>query len=120
MSEVKTNGAALYAEITMNETKPDWGSFPPRRLRKANTIWQHLKTSGRGISTDGMSHGKWFTAEMIYTWYNENYRYDITVNWLANILARNSGAFVRGPELRVNGTGLRYNSGKVVALWRAI
>lgn len=95
---------------------PDWGPHPPRRLRKAQTIWDHMKHSGRGVAIDAKGEGPWFTAEMIYVWYNENFRYDITVNWLSNVLRKNRGAFVKGPDRRIMG----HNGGKLVAIWRAI
>lgn len=100
-------------------TKPDWGPHPPRRLRKAQTIWNHMKHSGRGVAIDGRGSGPWFTAEMVYVWYNENFRYDITVNWLANVLRKNRGAFVKGPNRIVRGSG-GTNTSKVVAIWKAV
>jgi len=102
--------------VTTTTTGPDWGAYPPRRLRKAKTIWDHMKHSGKGVSFEGNGEGLWYTSEMIYTWYNENFRYDITPNWLGNILSKNRGAFVKGPDRRVYSHG----GGKLVALWRAI
>ncbi len=105
------------AVTTVDSKKtPDWGVFPPRRLRKANTIWAHMRNSGRGFDKDGVSEGPWFTAEMIYVWYNENYRYDITPNWLGNVLGKNTTAFEKGQNVRT----FSHGGGKVVALWKAI
>ena len=95
---------------------PDWGAHPPRRLRKAKSIWNHMKHSGRGVAIDGKGAGDWYTAEMIYVWYNENFRYDITPNWLSNVLAKNKGAFEKGPDRRFWSHG----GGKRVAIWRAV
>ena len=88
----------------------DWGPHPPRRLRKAKDIHAHMKTDTTGFK------GEWYTVGELVYWYNCNYRYDITSNWLANVLVRNPRKFEKGPNVAVRG----FDTAKVVAVWKAV
>ena len=105
-------------DASAGATNPDWGPHPPRRFWKALSIHNHMSTSV-GMAKDAKGAGPWFTSEQIRVWYNENYRYDITPNWLGNVLAKNKGAFEKGPNRYVANNG-RGGATKLVALWMAI
>jgi hypothetical protein len=104
-------------EPTTTHRKPttnandDWGPHPPRRLRKAKDIHAHMRRQA-----DYHIKGEWYTVGELVYWYNNNHRYDITSNWLANVLVRNPRKFVKGPNVAVRG----FDSTKVVAVWKAI
>ena len=58
----------------------------------------------------------WVTAELVMVKYNHQYRHGITMNQLANWLAKNPRAFVKSERpVRVPSGGA---IGKVVSLWR--
>ncbi len=124
MSNERENGATLYVDTQDNDKKDrplDWGPHPPRRLRKARDIHAYMSEPENWYVSDynhDWDSGRWFIVEELVYWYNSHHRYDITSNWLGNVLSKNPLRFEKGPDV-YRKSGMTGNS-KKVALWRAI
>lgn len=90
-------------QINNNESRPNWGIIPPRKIRMASAVWMWMKDQDR-----------WLVYDEILT-FNNGRRSGYTTNQLANLLGRYRTAFERSEKpVRVSAAN------KSVHEWKAI